>query len=131
MRGTVRAPSWLRRKYLVLLGATLIAVGVNAPSAMGSVTWLYGSVCPGCTYWGGTYSAMRASYGWSDGANHKVAVAASQGWPSFYGSFVDGFGYACHSYAGSTQLLPVLNNPHSVGQNPMQGRYNVVPESAC
>jgi hypothetical protein len=123
----------LRAACLAVLFVLLLASSTKVSPAAAFVTYKYGALAADTKYWygGSGYVALRASQGWAESSSRKIYVAAWYDYPNTYGSWVDGFGYACHSYSGYTQLAPVIWNPHSVGQNPVQGRMRISPESAC
>lgn len=114
--------------------AALAAVAVS-PSVPSADAYFYGAVGSNQIK-SSSYVWLRSSRGWSDGGHHKAWVAAtrptSPGQPlNLYGSWVDGWGYACHSYAGNNTLYGILGNFHSVTQNPMSGAITVAGQGAC
>lgn len=117
------------RRAILTAGATAAALGAAASPAVAAYDFHNGWVGSGYIE-ESAYEALRATLGWADSSAHKVEVAAADG-SGLYGSWVDGWETACHSYAGTTTLKGLLRNPHTVAQDPMRGRVRVVPEIAC
>lgn len=102
------------------LAATLLMV---SPASADEVTWKYGWLgANGGRDASASYPQFRASGAVADSLNHKIRAGAHYpgGW-TLYASFAEGWGSACHSYAGDQDLGALLENPHTVDQYPVIG----------
>lgn len=68
-------------------------------------------------------TTLTMSKGWADGSNHKVGVSAHlPGQNLAYTGMTTAWTVACQSYTGGNRNLgPMVENPHSVPQNPLLG----------
>ena len=100
---------------------TMLGLSAATSSQAAQFTWINeGSVAATTTDAGDSRVQLRVSAVRGDSGAHKIQVAAhyAGGWTP-YGSWVEGWGSACHSYAGTTDAGGMVYNPHSVAQNPV------------
>jgi hypothetical protein len=118
--GRRAAPTLTR---LAVAGVVAVSALATAQSASAlSFAYYNGGLGAGAQAAGQSVGGYTATYNGADGPNHKIEAAAHYegGW-SLHGSYVDGWGAACHDYDGSRTLGGMIRNPHSVSQNPAGG----------
>lgn len=119
------------RRALIATSVTGVAMmsglGMASSASATQFNWFGGYLGPNATDGGDSRPNLRISAAGADMPSHKIQVAAHYpgGW-SLYGGWVDAWGGACHSYAGTVEAGGMINNPHTVGQNPAGAfiRYN-------
>ncbi len=107
----------MRRQMVV--GLVALACFMTLPTAASATEWWWksGLLSAGARDASGSVSQLRASGGIAESNARKIRVGAHLpgGW-TLYASFVEGWGSACHSYAGTMSLGGLLENPHTVNQ---------------
>lgn len=116
-----RAASTLVR--VAVAGTIAVLALATAESASAAVFAYYNApLGPGAQAAGSSVGGYTGTVNGADSQNHKAEAAAHYpgGW-TLHGSYVDGWGIACHAYDGSRELGGMIRNPHTVTQNPMGG----------
>lgn len=110
----------LRRLVVGLVASGCLLAAPMAGAAQ--VTWKSGSLGAGSRDASGTYPQLRASAAGADSSAHKIRAGAHLpgGW-TLYASFAEAWGSVCHSYSGAMDLGALIENPHTVSQNPVTG----------
>lgn len=118
-----------RGSRLVTLGlggtAGLMVLALSAASALGATsTWKNGPLAAQTRDAGPSISNFTASAAWADSGAHLIRTGAhlAGSW-TLYAGFTEGWGYSCHSYSGANTLGALIENPHSVSQNPVLATY--------
>lgn len=103
----------------VVAAGCLVATPVAGADQVG---WKYGSLAAYSRDASPSYPQFRASAASADSGAHKIRAGAHLpgGW-TLYANFAEGWGSACHSYAGTMTLGALIENPHSVSQYPVAG----------
>lgn len=114
----------MRKLGLVWAAALALGVVVVPGSYAATATWRYGALAPSARDAGPSLGGFSASDAWADISGHKMRAGAhySGGW-TLYANFAEGWGYVCHSYGGGSTLGALIENPHSVTQNPVSAAY--------
>lgn len=124
----------LRRLLTLVLLAGLLAVVASpavSPALAGSETYCSASYASGASCYGPRHS-LRRNYAlnyYGDSGYYEAAAAYDVNLNP-YGTWVYGWGSACHSYSGANLLYPRLYNPDSRGQS-IYGVQYYGSESAC
>ncbi len=108
----------------VVVAATVAVSAFATAESASALSFVYfnAALGPGAQAAGGSVGGYTATWNGADLPSHKAEAAAHYpgGW-TLHGSYVDGWGAACHDYDGSRQLGGMIRNPHTVTQNPMGG----------
>lgn len=115
---------------LVLAGATSLAAPLTSAHAA-LIPYFSGALSPGQQTAGSTYPSIARSYATTfGGAVGWVATAAhvSGSW-ALYGSYLTGYGSACHNYAAGTALGGMVSNAELYTNLPIVGAID--PTTAC
>lgn len=110
--GKAGSAARVRRTGVLVATALALTPALFADSAKAqSDIFVCTSVSPNTSCGHGHFTLMRSSRAQAHPAtNGVVGAAALDNLYQWYGSFVTGFGFACHPYAGGQVLMPVVHN---------------------
>ncbi|HEU4976502.1 MAG TPA: hypothetical protein VFT50_15525 [Baekduia sp.] len=109
-------------RRLLVVGVVAAASLVVTPIAAADfIQWRYEVALAAQTRdAGASYPELRASEASAESYSRKIDAGAHYpgSWDQ-YANYVDAWGYACHSFAGTTTLGGLIFNPHTVSQYPV------------
>lgn len=112
----------MRRRDVVGLVAAACLMAMPTAASADQLLWRYGPLAANARDASGAFPQLRASAAAAESTGRKIGAGAHLpgGW-TLYANFAEGWGSACHSYAGTNDLGALIENPHTVSQSPVTG----------
>lgn len=102
-----------RALFLALLATLAVAAPATSPPSADAATGPYcsASYAPGTGCGGSFFELLRGNVAHIPSAPYgQIGAAALDNFYQYYGWFVVNWNYACHPYAGTQFLMPVIAN---------------------